>query len=245
MFRYKITIEYLGANFIGWQKQSVGVSVQEVIEKAIFLLSKQETSLYAAGRTDAGVHAFEQVAHFDLNKLYSTSTIISGLNHFLKKSDIAILDCELVDASFHARFSAKKRSYIYKILNRSRDSVIQRNLMWHIKDNLDIDSMIIAKEYLVGTHDFTSFQSKGCYSKHAIKTMDKIEIQQNAEVITLYFEAPSFLYHMIRKIVGNLTLVGLKKLTPQEIEKILHAKNRSISFIMAPPCGLYLSKVTY
>lgn len=245
MFRYKITVEYLGSNFVGWQRQLNGISVQEVLENAITSLTKSNVITYAAGRTDSGVHAYGQVVHFDLEKLYQPPALISALNYFLKRTDVIILNCTIVDENFHARFSAKKRSYIYRILNRLSNSVIEHNLAWQIKDPINIQDMIEAKSYLIGTHNFTSFQSKGCYSNSPIKSMDKIDITQAKDIIEIYLEAPSFLYHMVRKIVGNLALVGIGKYKPEKIKEILDAQSRNASFSMAPSCGLYLNNIKY
>jgi tRNA pseudouridine38-40 synthase len=182
---------------------------------------------------------------FDLDKFYEPFTVLSALNHFLKNHDVAILDCNIVDENFHARYSAKKRSYIYKILNRVSLSAIERNLVWQIRHEMNLEDMIEAKNYLIGIHNFTSFQSKGCYSKSPIKSMDKIEIIKEKDIIEFYFEAPSFLYHMVRKIVGNLALVGVGKYKPYKIQEILEAQSRRASFAMAPACGLYLNNITY
>ncbi|MEY3196897.1 MAG: tRNA pseudouridine synthase [Pseudomonadota bacterium] len=245
MIRYKLIIEYFGPYFSGWQWQDNGVTVEQVIVEAIFAFTKKKTTLYAAGRTDAGVHARGQVAHFDLEEDIAPHRMIRGLNHFLLPHPVSIISCKIVDLEFHARFSAKKRHYEYLILNRSSPTVIDHERVWHVHTELDITLMQEAAKFLIGNHDFTSFRAKECQSKSPIKTLDKIEIKKDGDVIKFSLSAQSFLHHMVRNIVGTLKMVGEGKIFPSDIEKILNAKDRSAAGITAPAYGLYFMKVDY
>jgi tRNA pseudouridine38-40 synthase len=243
--RYKITIEYLGAGFVGWQRQHNGLSVQQVIEQAIFDFSGRKTTIYGAGRTDAGVNAFGQVAHFDLETDYSLTRMRSSLNHFLKPYRVVVLDVEIVNAEFHARFSASCRSYVYHILNRSAHAAIDYDRMWYIQKPLMVELMQEAAQYFIGTHDFTTFQSIGCWAKSPIKTLNNITVQKIDDKIIIYLEAQSFLYHMVRNIVGSLVNVGLGKWPSLKIPQMLELCDRSLVTLMAPAVGLYLYKINY
>jgi tRNA pseudouridine38-40 synthase len=245
--RYKIIIEYLGTKFVGWQRQKNGLSVQEVIESAIYALTKENIRIFGSGRTDAGVHATGQVAHFDLSKLYEPSKLVYSLNHFLKGYDVGILSAEIVDQEFHARFSAIKRYYTYKIVNRPSQIVIQSGLAWWIREKLDINSMRIAKSFLEGKHDFSAFRGAHCQAVSPVRTMDKIEILEHGNnEIHLHFIAQSFLHHMVRNIVGSLVMVGMKKWEqPDYIQKVLQSKSRTVAGPMAPASGLYFTKIDY
>ena len=244
-FRYKITIEYLGTNLVGWQKQNNGISIQGLIEHAIYCYSKYNTILYASGRTDSGVHAIEQVAHFNLPKQYECSVIINATNHFLQNYDIIVKSCELVSEDFHARFSTKTRSYIYRILNTEVPSVIMRNRAWWIQQKLNLQAMRQASSYLVGAHDFSSFRAKGCYSKSPLKTVNSIELYLEKDIIEFHFVARSFLYHMVRNFVGSIVMVGLEKWEAGYIKEVLELRDRKFAAATAPACGLYLNKITY
>jgi tRNA pseudouridine38-40 synthase len=243
--RYKLTIEYFGTEFVGWQKQNNGVSVQEVIENAIMELTKQRVILHAAGRTDAGVHALAQVAHFEINDTYDSHKFIMSLNHFIRPHKISIISCEVAGDDFHARFSAKKRHYKYIILNRLSPSVIYENRAWHVVPNLDIESMKKAGKYLIGQHDFTSFRAKECQAQSPIKTLDKIDIERDGDLVIFHFSATSFLHHMVRNIMGTLKAVGERKILPEAVKAMLEAKDRSAAGVTAPPDGLYFLKVDY
>jgi tRNA pseudouridine38-40 synthase len=248
--RYKLTIEYLGTNFIGWQKQlDNSNSIQEIIETTIFKLTNQKVELCGSGRTDAGVHAFAQVAHFDLEKPQDSFKMKSGLNHYLRQiditCDIAILDCVEIDDNFHSRFDAKMRHYQYQIINRHPHLTMQRNLAWQVSNHLDLNEMIAASKYLVGKHDFSSFRDSQCQAKTAIKTLDKIKIFQEKELIKINFSAPSFLHHQVRNMVGTLVFVGEGKIKAVDVKEILQAKNRAKSGPNAPAYGLYFAGVDY
>ncbi len=245
MQRYKIIIEYLGTPFIGWQRQAVEPSVQGTIETALHKMSGLETALFGAGRTDAGVHATGQVAHFDIRKDFPMDEIMGAINHYVKPLPISILSVEQVDNEFHARFSAKSRSYIYKIINRKAPLALENNKAWHIKDLLDVDVMQEAAKHLVGKHDFSSFRSAQCQSKSPIKTIDEIKFIKKNELIEMHISAPSFLHNQVRIIVGNLRRVGNSTFAPLEIKNILESKDRTKAAETAPPDGLYLTEVKY
>jgi tRNA pseudouridine38-40 synthase len=243
--KYKITIEYLGTGFCGWQRQEEALSVQQVIEEAIYKFSGETALLTAAGRTDAGVHAYGQVASFDLTTPHEPFKIIDSINFFCRPHKIGIIECELVDFDFDARFSAKKRHYVYKILNRTGVNIINSGQKWWIKDHLDIDSMKKAASYLIGKHDFSAFRASQCQSKSAIKTLEKIEIIKNNDNLEIYVSAISFLHNMVRNIVGNLVHVGRGQWPPEKIKEILESKDRVQGAPTAPAEGLYFLKVEY
>ncbi|MFV9875091.1 MAG: tRNA pseudouridine(38-40) synthase TruA [Rickettsiales endosymbiont of Dermacentor nuttalli] len=243
--RYKITIEYDGTNFCGWQRQKNAMSIQQKIEEAIYNLSQENVVVYGAGRTDAGVHANGQVAHFDLCKYFNCNTVRNALNFYLQNTHISIIDCEIVDKNFHARFSALKRAYKYIIVNRVSPLALERNRAWHIKHRLDLDVMRQAAKYLIGQHDFSSFRSAACQASTPIRTIEKIKIEQINESIFIYIIAPSFLHHMVRNIVGSLKLVGEYTWQAEDLHKVLCARDRAKAGPTAPACGLYFTQVVY
>ena len=245
MYRYKIILEYLGAGYCGWQRQKETLSLQQIIEDAIFSFSKEQVTLIVAGRTDAGVNAYAQVAHFDLEKQYNPKNLAHSINHFSRPHTIGVVAAEVVDEAFHARFSAKARHYVYKILNRHSVNIINRGLQNHVRHDLDIEKMQKAANYLLGHHDFSSFRASECQSNSPIRTLNKIEIVKHGENIEIYFSALSFLHHMIRNIVGSLLMVGNGTWEVEKIKKILEAKDRKVAGPTAPAEGLYFLKVDY
>lgn len=245
MPRYKITIEYLGTDLAGWQRQPHALSAQELIETAINKFSNEEVTLHAAGRTDAGVHAIKQVAHFDLVKAPPAFAVMRGINHYLRPRLVAITACEVATEDFHARFSAKKRHYLYRISNREGEVVMDRGRVWHIYTPLNLEAMQEAAKYLVGNHDFTSFRATGCQSKSPVKTLDKLEITKVGDEIHFSLTATSFLHHMVRNIVGTLSLVGRGKWQPDDVKVALTGAKREAAGPTAPACGLYFVKVDY
>lgn len=250
MIRYKSIIEYDGTNFCGMQKQNKMRTIQGEIEKALFFLNNNtQTEIAFSGRTDAGVHAIGQVIHFDLKSHLNEENVINGINFYLRKNntlDICVLKTEKVDNDFHARFSTKMRSYIYKIKNRKQPLTFERNLFWHIPQKLNIQNMEHAVQYLIGQHDFSSFRSAECYAQSPIKTMEEIVIKQNNNEIHLHFKAKSFLYNMIRNITGTLVQqFGVKNINPEQMKNILLSKQRSAAGIKAPAIGLYLNQIEY
>ena len=245
MPRYKLLIEYNGHNFAGWQLQAHAISVQQSIEEAIEKFSGKKVSVHAAGRTDAGVHALGQVAHFDLEKNYIPKEVQGAINHHIKPHKVIITNCEIVADDFHARFSAKKRYYRYQILNRACKSIFASDISWHIREKLEIELMQYAAKALEGNHDFTSFRTVHCQASSPIKTIDEIKIYKEHDYVFFELVAKSFLHHMVRNIVGSLVNVGLKKWQVEDIKKILEAKDRRLAGQTAPACGLFFVKVDY
>lgn len=245
--RYKLILEYEGTNLLGWQKQLDGPSVQEYVEKAIFNFCGEETEVYGAGRTDAGVHALGQVAHFDLEKTHDIFRIKEALNAHLRTLDapVSILDVAMVDNNFNARFSAIGRSYIYRITNRRAPLILDKYRSWWVYVPLDVEKMRQGAKHLLGHHDFSSFRAAKCQAKSPLKTLDKLDISQNGEEITFYVEAKSFLHHQVRNMVGTLKMVGDGHLSPEDIATILEQKNREAAGPTAPAHGLYLNKIFY
>ena len=241
--RYKIMVEYEGTHLVGWQKQKDGPSVQEFLEKAISGFSHQNTEVFGAGRTDAGVHALGQVAHFDLDLDLSEYKIMESLNALLRElqAPVSVLRAEKVSTDFHARFSAVGRGYIYRILNRRGPSPLLIDRVWRVPYPLDIEAMRQGAQYLLGNHDFSSFRGAGCQAKSPVKTLDKLDIEQ----IIFTVEARSFIYHQVRNMVGTLKEVGNGRLKPENVKTILEARDRTQAGISAPACGLYLNKVMY
>ena len=249
MPRYKLTIEYNGTNFIGWQKQKKGFSIQETIEKAAKNFLQSEVDLIVAGRTDAGVHAEAQVAHLDIFKKLKIKNILFGLNFYLSKEkfgdDISIKKVNKVDANFNARFGAKKKTYKYKIYNNESRSPMHSYNTWWVSQKLNIVDMKKASKYLLGNHDFSSFRASGCQALSPVKTLDKIAIIKKKNIITLTFTARSFLYNQVRIMTGTLKDVGSGLINPIGLKKILQKKKRSSSGVTAPSKGLTLYKVYY
>lgn len=245
--RYKITIEYDGTNLRGWQRQLEGPSAQSHLEEAIEKVFGHPGDVSAAGRTDAGVHALAQVAHFDVNTTMETWKIREALNANLRlvEAPVSILDLEAVASEFHARFSAKGRGYIYRILNRRAAPSLDKNRVWWIPQPLNVEKMQEAAVYLLGHHDFSSFRASICQAKSPFKTLDKLDISRQGDEIIFTIEARSFLHHQVRNMVGTLKLVGLNRLEPIAIKSILEAKDRKAAGPTAPACGLYLNKVVY
>ena len=245
MPKYKIDIEYDGTNFVGWQKQENGISIQSSIEEAIKKLSSENVTVYGAGRTDAGVHAKEQVAHFETSKDINLKNIRDGLNQHLRKLPIAILSAEIVDENFNARFSAKLRSYQYKIVNRRSPLTFEKNLAWGIFKILNIQDMKEAAKLFIGKHDFNAFRSIDCQSTSSIKTINDCNIQEIDDYILINVSARSFLHSQVRIIVGTLVEVGKGRIKVQEIKEIINCKKRNRAGPTAPAHGLYLIKVEY
>jgi tRNA pseudouridine38-40 synthase len=245
MPRYKILIEYDGTAFFGWQSQLNLPSVQETIENAIEKFCQQKIRVFAAGRTDTGVHATGQVAHFDLDKQYPTQTIVNAINFYLRPSPVAIMAAEIVTDEFHARFSAKKRYYKYIIINRLAPLIINNNRAWQVKESLDIKKMQEASKCLIGQHDFSSFRALACQANSPVKSLDELRIIKEEDNIIFYLSAPSFLHHMVRNIVGTLKLVGNGNWQIEDVKAALDAKDRTKGGPKAPAYGLYLYQVDY
>lgn len=243
--RYKIIIEYDGRPFVGWQRQINGLGVQGAIENAFRKFIPNHVKVTGSGRTDAGVHACGQVAHFDLDINIKTLKIMAALNFHLNQYPISILHIEEVAADFHARFSAVQRHYTYHILNRHANPTYSKGLQWHVYHPIDAKLMHKAAQILVGTHDFTTFRSVHCQSKSPVKTMDAITVEQIGDKISIHASARSFLHHQIRSITGCLKMVGAGRWTIQDLQDALDAKDRNTLGFNAPPDGLYFMRVDY
>ena len=245
MHKYKLTIEYDGKNFVGWQRQENGISIQYSIEKAIKKLLNEDIALIGAGRTDSGVHAKGQVAHFELANEFPIDRIRDGINQHLRPQPIAVLNVEKVVDDFHARFSARQRIYQYSIINRRPPLTFQRQLTWVIYKKLDIEKMKEAATFFKGKHDFNAFRSINCQSSTSIKTVDHCSVVNNQESITIQVAAKSFLHSQVRIMVGTLVNVGEGKIQPFDLKKIIEMKDRDKAGVTAPAHGLYLKEVIY
>lgn len=243
--RYKLTVEYDGAPFVGWQRQDNGASVQGALEEAIFRLSCETVTVTGAGRTDAGVHALGQVAHFDLAKEFPPDRIRDALNHFLRPAPVSVIEAEIAASDFHARFSATARHYLYRILTRRAPPALERGHVWHVVRDLDAEAMHHAAQALAGQHDFTTFRAAECQAKSPVKTLDRLDVARVGEEIHVNASARSFLHNQVRSIVGSLKLVGEGKWTRRDLERALSAKDRRECGPVAPPEGLYLARVDY
>ncbi|MGF7157057.1 tRNA pseudouridine(38-40) synthase TruA [Bartonella heixiaziensis] len=247
MPRFKLTLEYDGSNYAGWQRQSELHTIQGALEQAIFRFCGQQLSITTAGRTDAGVHATGQVAHVDFEKNWHPHTVCDALNAHLKKQgeSISILNVENVPDSFDARFSAIRRHYLFKILNRRSPPALNAKRVWWIPKTLNSEVMHEAAQKLVGQHDFTTFRSAHCQAKSPIRTLDRLDVQRDRDEIFLYAQARSFLHHQIRSFAGSLMEVGIGRWTISDLEAALLAKDRTRCGMVAPPSGLYLTQVDY
>ena len=245
MPRDKITIEYDGTNYAGWQQQKDAPSIQEELQQAAFKFLAEDVLITGAGRTDAGVHALGQVAHFDTAKTLDPFRICQAFNAHLRPQPISVLNAEIVSDDFHARFDAKKRFYVYKILNRRSRPALNINRAWWVHQPLDIERMQDAAQVLIGKHDFSTFRAAACQAKSPIKTLDEIRIERYGDLIFFYFSARSFLHHQVRNIVGTLKLVGEGVWTKQNVINALEAKDRKAGGPTAAAEGLYFEKIIY
>ena len=244
--RYKIIIEYDGTPFVGWQKQENGRSIQESIESAIKKIFEEEVVIFGAGRTDAGVHAIGQTAHFDIKKKsFDTYVIKNALNDHLRPLPISILYVEEVDENFHARFDAIQRKYLYRIINRKSPLTIEKGRAWQVHKSLSVEPMKKCISLIEGKHDFTTFRSAHCQSESPIKTIDEVKITQSDENIYFGISAKSFLHHQVRSLVGSLKMVGDGSWSIHDFDNALKSKNRSKCGALAPSEGLYFMEVRY
>ena len=244
MPNYKITVEYDGTNFVGWQQQANGLSIQSSLQDSVYKLSGEKVVVYGAGRTDAGVHAYGQVASFTISKKISTDVIRDGLNQHLRPLMISVLKAEEVDNDFHARFSAKKRWYVYKIINRRSPLTIDANRAWCVHKILDTKKMQSESASFLGKHDLNAFRSAHCQSKSSIRTIDDIIINIKNEIIFIEVVAKSFLHSQVRIMVGTLVDIAKGNINTSILE-IINSKNREVAGQTAPANGLYLKKIAY
>ena len=240
------TLEYDGTKFSGFQRQKNAITIQQHLEEALNKITNENIVINYSGRTDAGVHAIEQSAHFDLkNKLLNLDKFINSINHFLKNENIAILKIKKRNSNFHSRFSAKKRIYKYIILNRTSSPVIEKNQVWHVRKKLDLDLMKLGAKKLVGTKDFSTFRASSCNAKSPVRTMDFVKLKSSNDKIEIQFKSQSFLQQQVRSMVGCLKYLGEKKWDLKNFDKALKSKKRSMCAPPAPPNGLFLSRIFY
>lgn len=245
MPRYRLVLEYDGSCFVGWQHQANGLSVQQVVEEAIGRFCGQQLRVTAAGRTDAGVHALGQVAHFDVARAYPQGTVRDALNFHMRPHPVAVLDAAQVSDDFHARFDARAREYLYRIANRRAPLTVARGRAWHVPRPLDAAAMHEAAQCLVGHHDFTTFRSIRCQAKSPLRTLDSLEVTRDGDEVRIRAQARSFLHHQVRSIAGTLKLVGEGRWRADDVARALAARDRRALGINAPPHGLYLVRVSY
>ena len=246
MYRYQILIEYVGTSFVGWQIQKKGKSIQKTVQSILSKLLKEKINLYGSGRTDAGVHAIEQSAHFDVrHKIQNIDKTIKSLNFFLNNKMISIIKIKKKNINFHARHSAKQRIYIYLIQNRLSPSTLNKDREWHIRKKLDIKLIKKGSKKLIGTHDFSTFRASNCSAISPVKTINEILISKSKNCIKLKFKSKSFLKNQVRSMVGCLKYLGEKKWNLKKFENIFIKKDRKKVAPPAPACGLYLEKVIY
>jgi tRNA pseudouridine38-40 synthase len=245
MPRYKLTIEYDGTPFVGWQAQDNGPSVQGVLTDAIMAFAGERVAVQGAGRTDAGVHALGQVAHVDLVKDWDVDNVRDAINFHLRPQPVAVLAAEQVAADFDARFSATRRHYRYRVVNRRADLTLEQNRAWRVPRPLDAAAMHAAAQRLVGKHDFTTFRSTECQAKSPIKTLDVLDVARDGDEVRVTASARSFLQHQVRSMVGSLVHVGECKWSADDLAAALAACDRAACGQVAPPHGLYLVRVEY
>ncbi len=245
MPRYKLLIEYDGAPFAGWQIQAGALTIQGALTAAVEAFAGEKVSVQGAGRTDAGVHAVGQVAHIDLQKEWDTGTVRDALTAQLRPHPVAVLAAERVPDSFDARFSARARHYVYRIINRRADLALDRGRAWRVPRPLDSPAMHMAAQGLLGKHDFTTFRAAECQAKSPVKTLDRLDVAREGDEIRVFASARSFLHHQVRSMVGSLVLVGEGRWSADDLAAALAARDRTACGQVAPPDGLYLVRVEY
>jgi tRNA pseudouridine38-40 synthase len=245
MTRFRLTIEYDGRPFMGWQRQSHGQSVQGEIESAAQAVTGEAITVHAAGRTDAGVHGLGMVAHLDIEKPLTPFRLMEALNAKLRPNPIAILACANEEKDFHARFSCIARHYSYRIVNRRAPLTTERGLSWQISADLDVAAMHVAAQQLVGRHDFTTFRSVHCQADSPMRTLDRLDVTRDSDRILINASARSFLHHQVRSMVGCLALVGQGRWSADDLKSALNACNRAALGYNAPPDGLYFMSADY
>lgn len=245
MARFKLTIEYDGGSFQGWQRQDHAETVQGAMEAAATRLNGSPVTVYGSGRTDSGVHGLAQIAHADFDKPLRADQVRDALNYHLKNHPISVLAAEAVDDEFHARFDATERQYLYRIVDRRARLALDRGRVWRVPVKLDVDAMHDAAQVLIGQHDFTTFRDGQCQAKSPVKTLDEITVLRAGHEIHLHYRARSFLHKQVRSFTGSLVEVGLGKWDAEDMQAALEAKQRTECGPVAPPDGLYLVKVVY
>ena len=245
MTRWRLTVEYDGAPFVGWQRQAIGASVQGVLEAAIGQMTSAAVTVHGAGRTDAGVHALAMEAHADIAKPMTEHRLREGLNALVRPNPVSVLEVAQVADDWHARFSCSGRRYLYRILNHRAPPALLRGKVWHIGAPLDLDAMIEGASILRGTHDFTTFRSAHCQSASPLKTLDELTVHRIDDEVHIRAAARSFLHHQVRSMVGCLAMVGRGQWRPADIAAALAARDRSALGLNAPPEGLYFASASY
>ena len=245
MPRYRLTVEYDGGPYVGFQAQTNGPSIQGELERAVRAFCGETIRIQGAGRTDAGVHATGQVVHFDLAKAWRAEVVMNAMNAHLVPAPIAVLSATAVDDDFHARFSATGRRYLYRILARAGPPALEQGRAWHIKTALDARALREAAGRLVGTHDFTTFRDAACQAKSPVKTLDEVQVIQDDDELRIVFAARSFLHRQVRSMVGSLVEVGRGRWSPDDLASALAARDRARCGPVAPAQGLYLTEVVY
>ena len=245
MTRWKLTIEYDGGPFMGWQRQDHGPSVQQTLEEALHSMTGEETAVHAAGRTDAGVHALAMSAHVDVMKSLTPHRLREGLNALVRPHPVSVVEVEPVADDWHARFSCTGRRYLYRILNRRAPTALDAGRVWHIALPLDAEAMREGATHLIGRHDFTTFRSAQCQSDSPVKTLDRLDVKRAGEEIHVEAAARSFLHHQVRSMVGCLAMVGRGQWQPGDMKKALEARDRAALGFNAPPHGLYFVEALY
>ncbi len=245
MTRWRLTIEYDGGPFFGWQRQAQGPSVQQAIEAAITQMTGERVAVHGAGRTDAGVHALAMEAHADIARPFTAQRLREGINALVRPAPVSVLSIQPVASDWHARFSCTERRYLYRILERRAPPAVDRGRVWHLPPPLDLAAMQAGAAMLVGCHDFTTFRSAHCQSDSAVKSLDRLEVRREAGEIRIEAAARSFLHHQVRSMVGCLAMVGRGQWRPEDIARALEARDRTALGLNAPPHGLYFTGASY
>jgi len=245
MTRFALTLEFDGTPFMGLQRQAHGPSVQQAVEEAIARVTGKKVVMFAAGRTDAGVHALAMRAHVEVAKDIAPFRLMEAINHHLRPAPIAVLDCRIVPDDWHARFSCIGRSYIYQIANRRAPLTLEANRAWLVTQPLDAEAMHEAAQSLIGLHDFTTFRSVHCQAQSPVKTLDTLNVRRDGEMVVITTSARSYLHHQVRSMVGCLALVGLGRWRVEQMGEALEARERKALGLNAPSCGLYFDRAFY
>ena len=245
MTRWKLTLEYDGGPFVGWQRQALGDSVQQTLEQAIGKMTGETVAVHGAGRTDAGVHALGMAAHVDIAKTLTAHRLREGVNALVRPAPVSVLEVEPVADDWHARFSCTGRRYFYRILSRRAPPAVERGRVWHIASPLDVAAMAEGAAHLIGTHDFTTFRSVHCQSDSPVKTLDELRLERSGDEVHIHAAARSFLHHQVRSMTGCLAMVGRGQWRPDDIAAALAARDRAALGLNAPPQGLYFAEAIY